>query len=152
MKGKTTMTDRLSPVQVASVRWGLDQGALEDAPSGLHRSLPYNPQSKVIETVFSIMEGSVFPQLPGHIGGDDERDKAIARRAALADEAVRDAVDERVGRDPAVVDATDDAIATAAELSDLCMTIAGERAGSPDDDRADDPAGTDAATDREADE
>ena len=52
-----------------------DQGALEDAPSGLHRSLPYNPQSKVIETVFSIMEGSVFPQLPGHIGGDRMRKK-----------------------------------------------------------------------------
>ena len=52
-----------------------DQGALEDAPSGLHRSLPYNPQSKVIETIFSIMEGSVFPQLPGHIGGDRMRKK-----------------------------------------------------------------------------
>ena len=52
-----------------------DQGALEDAPVGLHRSLPYNPQSKVIETVFSIMEGSVFPQLPGHIGGDRMRKK-----------------------------------------------------------------------------
>ena len=52
-----------------------DQGALEDAPAGLHRSLPNNPQSKVIETMFSIMEGSVLPQLPGHIGGDRMRKK-----------------------------------------------------------------------------
>lgn len=52
-----------------------DQDALEDAPAGLRRSLPYNPQSKVIETTFSIIEGSVFPQLPGHIGGERMRKK-----------------------------------------------------------------------------
>ena len=52
-----------------------DRDARDDAPAGLHRSLPYNPQSKVIETTFSIIERSVFPQLPGHIGGDRMRKK-----------------------------------------------------------------------------
>lgn len=34
------------------------------------RSRPYNPQSKVIETAFGVLERGPLAQLPGHIGGD----------------------------------------------------------------------------------
>lgn len=38
--------------------------------AGVNRSLPYNPQSKVIETLFSSLEKSSFSQIEGHMGGD----------------------------------------------------------------------------------
>ena len=41
----------------------------------VRRSLPYNPQSKVIETTFAAFERSIFPQLPGHIGGERMKKK-----------------------------------------------------------------------------
>ena len=43
--------------------------------AGLHRSLPYRPQSKVIEGAFAALEGAVLKMLPGHIGGDRMRKK-----------------------------------------------------------------------------
>lgn len=43
--------------------------------SGIQRSRAYNPQSKIIETLFGILERSVLPQLPGHIGGNRMKKK-----------------------------------------------------------------------------
>lgn len=42
---------------------------------GVNRSLPYNPQSKVIETLFANLEKTALSQIPGHIGGDRMRKK-----------------------------------------------------------------------------
>jgi len=47
----------------------------KDLAAGVHKSRPYNPQSKVIETVFSILERKVLTQLPGHIGGERMKKK-----------------------------------------------------------------------------
>ena len=52
--------------RVEVVDWADFDGA---AASGLRRSRPYNPQSKVIETLFAALP-SVLGQLPGYIGGD----------------------------------------------------------------------------------
>ncbi len=41
----------------------------------IQRSRPYNPQSKMIETAFSILERSFFSQLRGHIGGNRMKSK-----------------------------------------------------------------------------
>lgn len=46
-----------------------------DLTSGVRKSKPYNPQAKVIETTFAILEKQVLPQLPGHIGGNRMKKK-----------------------------------------------------------------------------
>ncbi|HAE51404.1 MAG: hypothetical protein CMO30_17455 [Tistrella sp.] len=46
------------------------QGAL-----GTHRARAYNPQAKVIESLFSALEAVALPQLPGYIGGNRMRKK-----------------------------------------------------------------------------
>ncbi|KAA0683343.1 helix-turn-helix domain-containing protein [Roseomonas genomospecies 6] len=45
------------------------------ADAGMHRSRPYNPQSKVIETLFAVLERTALAQIPGHIGGDRMKKK-----------------------------------------------------------------------------
>lgn len=45
------------------------------ADAGLTRSRPYNPQSKVIETLFAMLERTALAQIPGHIGGDRMKKK-----------------------------------------------------------------------------
>jgi|GEM_PF-1450387 len=43
--------------------------------AGVWRSRAYNPQSKIIETLFSILTRSVFSQLSGYIGGNRMKKK-----------------------------------------------------------------------------
>jgi hypothetical protein len=43
--------------------------------TGMRKSQPYNPQSKVIETLFATLEKVAFSQIPGHIGGDRMKKK-----------------------------------------------------------------------------
>lgn len=45
------------------------------ADAGMRRSRPYNPQSKVIETLFAVLERTALAQIPGHIGGDRMKKK-----------------------------------------------------------------------------
>jgi hypothetical protein len=45
------------------------------AEAGVYRSRAYNPQSKVIETLFASLERSVFAQFPGYIGGNRMKKK-----------------------------------------------------------------------------
>jgi hypothetical protein len=45
------------------------------ADAGVYRSRAYNPQSKVIETLFASLERSVFAQFPGYIGGNRMKKK-----------------------------------------------------------------------------
>lgn len=42
----------------------------EEEATGVQRSRAYNPQSKVIETLFAALEKSTFSQLQGYIGGN----------------------------------------------------------------------------------
>ena len=44
--------------------------------SGVTRSRPWTPQSKVVETFFSNIERTIMPQIPGHIGGDRMKKKS----------------------------------------------------------------------------
>lgn len=46
-----------------------------EARAGVHLAKPYNPQAKVIESLFSNLERSVFSQIPGWIGGNRMRKK-----------------------------------------------------------------------------
>lgn len=46
-----------------------------EADAGVYRSRAYNPQSKVIETLFATLERSVFAQFPGYIGGNRMKKK-----------------------------------------------------------------------------
>jgi hypothetical protein len=46
----------------------LEETAFSDP--GVQRARPYNPQSKVIETSFSILNARLLPLLPGFIGGN----------------------------------------------------------------------------------
>ncbi len=45
------------------------------ADAGMRRSRPYNPQSKVIETLFAVLERTALAQIPGHISGDRMKKK-----------------------------------------------------------------------------
>lgn len=47
----------------------------KDLAAGVRKSRPYNPQSKVIETAFAVLERTVLSQVPGHIGGDRMKKK-----------------------------------------------------------------------------
>ncbi|MBS4034257.1 MAG: hypothetical protein KGZ85_07335, partial [Ignavibacterium sp.] len=42
----------------------------EEDSTGVQRSRAYNPQSKVIETLFAALEKSIFSQIQGYIGGN----------------------------------------------------------------------------------
>lgn len=53
----------------------VDVRALEDLEPGVQKAKPYNPQAKVIETTFAILEKKVLPQLPGHMGGNRMKKK-----------------------------------------------------------------------------
>lgn len=48
---------------------------LRDLAPGIQKARAYNPQAKVIETVFAVLEKKVLPQLPGHMGGDRMKKK-----------------------------------------------------------------------------
>lgn len=48
---------------------------IEGSTRGAQRSRAYNPQSKVIETLFSALERGPFAMLPGHIGGNRMKKK-----------------------------------------------------------------------------
>lgn len=58
LKQKIIITDELDDLDETNIA------------TGVNRSLPYNPQSKVIETLFSSLEKSSFSQIEGHMGGD----------------------------------------------------------------------------------
>jgi hypothetical protein len=51
-----------------------DMSSLAD-DVGVQRSRAYNPQSKIIETLFGALERSALRQLPGHIGGNRMKSK-----------------------------------------------------------------------------
>lgn len=50
-------------------------GDVSSLEGGIQRSLPYNPQSKVIEGVFSNITRTIEPMLPGFVGGDRMKKK-----------------------------------------------------------------------------
>jgi hypothetical protein len=52
-----------------------EYGAAATTGKPIQKAKPYNPQGKVIEGLFSNLEQSVFPQLPGYIGGERMRKK-----------------------------------------------------------------------------
>ena len=70
--------DTLADDMLALQRWwaeDLEVHNTKDLAAGVHKSRPYNPQSKVIETTFAILERTVLSQVPGHIGGDRMKKK-----------------------------------------------------------------------------
>lgn len=64
----------LCKIKDLSIRTARDLDA-DLVSSGMRKSRPYNPQSKVIESLFASLERVAFSQLPGHIGGDRMKKK-----------------------------------------------------------------------------
>ncbi|MQX38557.1 Mu transposase C-terminal domain-containing protein, partial [Roseospira navarrensis] len=70
--------DALADDMLALQRWfapAMQVLDAKDLAAGVRKSRPYNPQSKVIETAFAILERTVLSQVPGHIGGDRMKKK-----------------------------------------------------------------------------
>jgi hypothetical protein len=67
------MAEPLSRLAHAPEIHGIEQPGA--AGKAVQRARPYNAQAKVIEGVFATLERSVFPQLPGYIGGNRMRKK-----------------------------------------------------------------------------